>query len=85
MNALSDKYPNHSLGELITCITSNELVISLLPFFVLGSWLWMMEKRDKGRPILWALSGLILQYWALLLFIGWRVYEKDKGSRNQTT
>jgi hypothetical protein len=76
--SLIEQFPSYSPGQIFTLVNSINVFIGLLPIVVIAVWLWRIEKAQNGRPVLWSLAGLVLNYWVLLLFIGHRLY----GNRN---
>lgn len=78
INTILEKYPGYSVGEFLTLVSTVNIFIGFLPVVVIAIWLWKLEKTSNGRPILWAIGAVILKYWILLLFIGQRLYEKDR-------
>jgi hypothetical protein len=71
-------FPDETPGELMPWIIGVDNFLTVLPTVVIAVWLWKLEKRQNGRPYLWALGGLFLNYWILLLFIGQRLYVQNK-------
>jgi len=73
-----ESFPSLSIGGLLSFVSALDVLIGFLPVLVISIWLWKMERQDGGRPLLWALGAVFLKYWILLLFIGQRIYDKEK-------
>ena len=44
---------------------------------VVAVWLFFMVKKEEGRPLLWAILGLVTHLYAALLYVGLRIYERS--------
>jgi hypothetical protein len=72
-------FPNITPADLLTIIKTSTEALNLLPFIVIAIWVWRIESIYKGRPVLWALGALFINYWLLALYIGHRIYDKNSG------
>ena len=77
-SSIESIFSDYSVGDIFTITGTINAIALLLPCVVLAVWVWKIEKRVGGRYILWALGALVLKYWFLVLYIGQRLYEKDK-------
>ncbi len=54
--------------------------IQLLPGFVAGIWLWHQEAKRGGRKVLWAVGGVFLKLWILVLYLGAHLIKREPGT-----
>jgi hypothetical protein len=73
------------VGDIISIAQFTSVLIGLLPLLVIAVWLWKMENKINGKPILWAIGAIFLNYWIMLLFIGQRILERENNSEEHTT
>lgn len=69
-----------TIGGLLSLMNLVNVLIPLMPAAVIAVWVWRLEKKDRGRPILWALGALLLHYWLLLLYIGQKLHVANERS-----
>jgi len=63
----------------IVLTTSIISLAGLIDNAVVAIWLYIQGKKEKGRPILWFLFGLVAHFYAALIYIGLRIYEEQKA------
>lgn len=86
-DAIDKTFPifgNLSAGETISFISLSYILIGFIPKFVLSIWLYLKEKHNNGKPILWFLGSLSLGYWILILFIGYRLHDSFYNLQNKS-
>jgi len=81
-DGISEINSRYSIGELMHFGNWFEFVGEFLPVIVIAVWIWKIEKSINGRPYLWSLGSILLNYWILLLFIGQRVYGNNIVGKN---
>lgn len=66
-------------GEQILYLNILKTLPNILIRLVIGVWLYFQVKNLGGRRWLWALSGLLLQYWGLAIFFFVQLLERKSN------
>ena len=81
INTARETFENLTSGNILTLLNSINAFQIILPLLVIAVWVWKAEIKSNGRPALWALGALFLNYWILLLYIGHRIYDTSESNK----
>lgn len=76
-----DILPGETLGTKLTYAKSIKVLSGIFTNLILAGWLYWVIVATNTKKLLWAVAGLVLNYWSLLLFFGYQMYEQQENQK----